>query len=517
MKEVKPRITLIILLLVSFSSFAATTVTIDQNTQYQTIDGFGAYGGRSTTADSMWDSAFVDQVVNDLGLTILRMELNPFVTIDKNWVKYIGALKNKIESNGDSLKLIASVWSPPPELKVCQSLFTYQNDITNNTLMPDSATAAAFGDHLVSFTKKSQSQLGFKPYAISIQNEPDFAEPYNSCYYAPDKYAQTLRIAAPVVRDSAPAVKFFGPEDLYDWTRCSNFINDVCGVPAINPDLDMLALHGYFDDGSHSLPVADATAFWTSAGSLSVDTYHKHLWMTETSGYTNDWSGAMQLAQGIFIFLNSGKGSAWVWWQLGDVKTSEVYALIVDKVPTSRYYVSKNYYKFIRPGSVRIKTTSSDQSLMTIAFKDARHGTFVLVAVNPDASAKQFTLSGMTLPATLNMYVTSQTQNCVEQSPVSSTSTISLPASSIITLTGDLGNAGLKPFATQPRLKGPAEVRIYALDGSIIRSSSDINGAFARAWDSKDSKGNRTSAGVYFSVTTDQNGNQTVQKIFKSR
>jgi O-glycosyl hydrolase len=87
--------------------------------------------------------------------------------------------------------------------------------------------------------------------------------------------------------------------------------------------------------------------------------------MTETSGFSNDWKGAMKLAKGMYTALRYGNISAWLFWTISTKKLDK-YSLMNSKGQKSkRYYVSKSFYRYIRPGAVRI-AASTIQVIMFI-------------------------------------------------------------------------------------------------------------------------------------------------------
>ena len=66
---------------VSFAGEAdqAVNVSVNVSAAYQTIDGFGAHGVMDVWWGSgpFYDQAFLDRVIDDLGLTIVRNEYYP--------------------------------------------------------------------------------------------------------------------------------------------------------------------------------------------------------------------------------------------------------------------------------------------------------------------------------------------------------------------------------------------------------------------------------------------------------
>jgi glucuronoarabinoxylan endo-1,4-beta-xylanase len=159
------------------------------------------------------------------------------------------------------------------------------------------------------------------------------------------------------------------------------------------------------------------------------------LWMTETSGYSNDWSGAMSLAKAMYTALKSGNVSAWVFWTLS-TSTLDQYSLMSSSgALSSRYYISKNFYRYIRPGAIRINAEADESSkIFPVAFKQDANKEVTLVMINDNAEPRVIKLSGTVLPPTFNQYNTTAADNCINTGTVTGTGNIVLPGNSVVTL-----------------------------------------------------------------------------------
>jgi MYXO-CTERM domain-containing protein len=101
--------------------------------------------------------------------------------------------------------------------------------------------------------------------------------------------------------------------------------------------------------------------------------------------------------------------------------------------PGKNYYVSKQYYRYIRPGAQMVDAKSSDSSVLAAAFDNTQMGAFTIVAINTGTAATPLTLAGNNLPSSYKAIRTSASENAVELGTVSAGS-ITLPPSSITTL-----------------------------------------------------------------------------------
>jgi hypothetical protein len=187
--------------------------------------------------------------------------------------------------------------------------------------------------------------------------------------------------------------------------------------------------------------------------------YNKELWMTETSGFTSDWSGTMDLTKALFLALKFGNISAWTYWQMsGDI--------LVDNIPNSKYYAFKNFYKFIRPGAYQVYSNSSNPSVLVIAFKHPTDSRLTFVLINNSNVNQNLKLSMENLPLQFDGYRTSQSENFVSLGKVNSSS-FQLTPGSITTLVHD-GNNKIPTVNKVPQIAilnsaGPQEVNLSGI------------------------------------------------------
>jgi len=435
------------------------TITLKDSVTYQEIVGFGAHGAMNPWWESnFYNSTFLDRIVDDLGLTVTR---NEFYDYDMSYYNnkqkpfYI-ALKNKAAGSNEPIKFIHTVWSPQPQWKANNDV-TQGTDPSKNYLLPqyydDYANFCA--DYIATTLK---NDCGIDLYAFSLQNEPAFNETYQSCKYTPQQYNDLLKVAGPIFRSKCPNVKLFGPEDMGSAATTGSWTNVIFNDPVSVNYLDVLAVHGYTDGVNAS--TGDAPG-WTAMYNIAASK-KKQLWMTETSGYSDSWTaspGAFDLGKAIYLALKYGKVSAWVWWQLGGAGSEYELMGNNDGSPTKRYYVSKNYYRYIRPGAVQIESSSPDNSVYVVAFKHSGNSSYsavkpqvTVVLLNTSTSSKTVKLTGRNIPSTMQAYRTSATENCVSVGSVN-TSGISLLGQTITTLVYQGTNKG-------PTVNTPADVVI---------------------------------------------------------
>jgi len=364
------------------------------------------------------------------------------------------ALKNKAEALGEPLKVILTVWSPPGEFKInCTIAWSgdtaatrggaHNSTINGGTLDP--TKYAAYAQWIIDGLNMYKN-IGVDVYAISLQNEPLFSEPYNSCRNTNAWYCDLLNQVVPIVKHSFPNVKIFGSENMLgmeadpDKNNFNYFYTKAILGGALT-NIDVLAYHGY-SDGVQATAISRHKALWESAYKNFQVPSKKPSWMTETSGYVDTWlassgkPGALDLGIAIASSLKYGKASAWVWWQgsQSNGATNE-FGLMSGTTVGKRYNVSKHFYRYIRPGAVMIEAATTDANLLSSAFYNPVSKAFTSVLINSSASPKLVTLSGTNVPTSFTSYLTTTDSgvDCKDMGIVAN-GAIVLPANSIMTL-----------------------------------------------------------------------------------
>ena len=449
------RVSLILAIFITVLTVQSATITVNPAITYQTIEGFGAFGGNCPEWQScaLYTDAFVSTIVNDLGISMLR---HHYVT-NATTLEYY----RKLKAAGLE-RLILSTWSPPASWK------SNNSEINGGTLLPQYYDD--MGEFAAGVIRTIREQTGIEVYGISLQNEPAFSQPYASCVYTPAEYRDLIKVAGPIIRAEAPDVKIFGAEHmLSNW---GTFEGTLMADPLSREQMGALAVHGYLD-GVRPSPSSGSHTLWSRAAS-NCASVGKNLWMTETSGYLHSsWADCLHLAEMIYAGLKYGKITAWVWWQLGETPHAnpddDRYSLMLNGNPTKLYYVSKNYYRYIRPGAVQVESASDDSLVFVTTFLHEQNRTFTAVVLNSSSQTKTASISGA--PAqSFRAYRSSAAQNCVDIGTLQASS-ISLPASSVTTLFAEditVSRQKAAP-ALRPTMRRSSAVHTqYGIDGRRI-------------------------------------------------
>ena len=395
---------------------SALTIRVDESTQYQTIDGFGA----SLTDSSAWLvdrkltkeqrkellEALFDQT-KGIGLSILRQpigasdfalsdysyddvavgEKDPTLakfSIDHDRANIIPFLKEALSLN-PNLKIIASPWSPPGWMKTSQSM-------TQGSLLPEAY--APFANYFVKFIK-AYADAGIPIYAITMQNEPlHIPGDYPGMGMTAIEQAAFLRdYLGPALRDAGLTTKVL----VFDH----------------NWDLIEFPVRVLSNPKAAAYAAGTATHCYGGVATAQMELHErfpeKEIWMTECSG--GEWQKGNLLEQQIRLIINSTRNWAKsvVLWNLALDQNHEPYlggcttcrgvvtvnhsASPTQVVRTVDFTALAHVSKFLKPGSRRIASNSFDQgSLEDVAFQNP-DGSVVLLVLNSSGAPLPFNIA----------------------------------------------------------------------------------------------------------------------------
>ncbi len=423
---------------------------------YQTIVGFGGYGSwrplwyNFGTIENIVKDEFIDLMVNDLGLVVLRDEIIIQPSPEKNvfdpsrlnendnpqkigWtldgrIYLYKAYKEAIEKNGDDFKLILTVWTPPEWMK------EYDGDPCKGTLKPEQYEN--FADYLVTYVKYVEEQTGSKVFGVSIQNEPTLTHVDNPTCSSPltgEEYRDLLKTTVTKFRAANMDNQFYGPETVKFLERMDRTLSVTMQDPEVAPMLQSVAVHSYAGDGIE--PGSGTAVEWKNMWDFAQQAGPKDLWMTETTNPL-DWNGAMIAAKRIMAALNYGNISMWCWWKLSD-QNPDVQNLLVDgqvTPETVKYYASKHFFRYIRPGYQRVDATSSYPSVGTSVFRKPGTDQFVAVIINDTDQQRVIKIEGLTSSGKYDLITTGDGDYVVNKGQFDPASGILLEPFSIATI-----------------------------------------------------------------------------------
>ncbi|HTA20526.1 MAG TPA: hypothetical protein VK989_14640 [Polyangia bacterium] len=344
-------------------------VVASWNLPQQTIDGFGAANVFLPNAMTSADADRFFSASAGIGLTILRVGISPTGGLfGGGWSD--GAL---VAARGG--RVIATPWSAPGAWK--------SNGSTTNGGTLLTSRYSDWASLMASFVGAFKANAGVSLYAVSLQNEPDLAESYESMLYSIDQLAAFAKVVSPTLAASSPRPKLMMGE-YSTWDSLNALTNDLVGN-----DKTALGLVDVF--GTHQYGSGVPTPYTAS--------YPQPLWETEASSFDAfdpSLANGLGTAKWIHDALTTGGASAWLyWWLYGQNADNEGLVGSSDHPGqmTKRYYTLGNFSKFVRPGWVRLATTGNKTGIYGVsAFKNASTGGYAIVVVNASSAPVALTL-----------------------------------------------------------------------------------------------------------------------------
>ncbi|MGW4808713.1 cellulose binding domain-containing protein [Kitasatospora sp. NPDC004272] len=386
---------------------AGTAVLIDPSVRRQSIRGFGGMNhplwAGDLTADQR-ETAFGNGP-GQLGFTVLRIHVDE----DRaNWSREVATAKRAAALGAI---VFASPWNPPAAMV---ETFVRGSQTDARRLRHD--MYGAYAQHLEDF-RVFMADNGVELYAVSVQNEPDYAQDWT--WWTSDEIVRFLRENA-----GAIGTRVIAPESFqYVKALSDPVLND----PVALANLDVLGAHLY------------GTSFANFPYPLFQQKGQgKELWMTEvyypnSSDSADLWPQALGVGEHMHHALVDGGFQAYVWWYIrrgyGPMRE--------DGQISKRGAVMAHFAKFVRPGHVRLDAPANPQAnVWTSAYQGGSAVTVVAVNQGAAAVSQQFTLAGGTAPAGVSAWVTDATRTLAAQAgpvPAGGSFTAVLPAQSVTT------------------------------------------------------------------------------------
>jgi glucosylceramidase len=418
------------------------TITVDPAQTYQTMDGFGASitdssasvlyrltpAERERAVRSLFDPkqgigvSFLRQPVGSSDFTAAAQHYTyddvpvgqtdfalQHFSIAPDQAQVLPLLRRAKQLN-PSLKVMATPWSPPAWMKTGDSL-------VGGRLKDDPAVYDAYARYLVKFVK-AYAAAGVPIDFLSVQNEPQNRKP--SAYPGTDmpvrQEAKVIEALGPMLRAASPRTKILGYD--HNWTTHPG---DVASTPpGEDPETDYpykllaspagkwlagTAYHCYSGDASNQSALHDAFP-------------DKGIWFTECSGSHGPNDTPPQIFRGTLTWharnLVIGTTRNWaksvVNWNIAldsqggphnggcDTCTGLLTLQPDGSVTTdAEYYTIGHLAKFVRPGAVRIASTSFGTTgwngqIMDVAFRNP-DGSTALVVHNENDAPRTFTVA----------------------------------------------------------------------------------------------------------------------------
>jgi O-glycosyl hydrolase len=372
-----------------------------------------------------------------IGLTLLRTRIAPDGTTRETDIMQM--------ARDRGARVWSAPWSPPIAFKDSGTL-------NGGRFVSRPEHHTAYANQLADYVAAMRDESGVDLYALSMQNEPNISEVYESCEWT----SRQIRAFVPYLRAAldargAAGTRLLLPESFnWQFAEAADTLDD----PVTAAMVDILAAHGY------------------GSSAAAVDARGKALWMTEDSlleGSDSSMDNGLYWAGRIHDFLTVAEVNAWhYWWLISGNEDGNEGLADSNGVPAKRMYALGQFSRFVRPGSYRMGTSASDGGVRVSAYRHLFTGAFAVVAINTNDTevALTATLDGASAP-TVTPWITSASMSLSNQPPVAvvnSVFTHTLPARSVVTYAGH----------------GPADTPLSA-PGRIARSRGRVRGPGGRS------------------------------------
>lgn len=309
-------------------------------------------------------------------------ELSTF-SIEKDKEKRIPFIKKAIDLIGDDLVFYASPWSPPAFMK------TNNNMLKGGKLLPE--YRQNWADYYVKFIEAYEAE-GIPVWGLTIQNEPMAVQRWESCIYTAEEERDFLKnYLGPTLEKAG-----LGDKNIVVWDHNRDLITDRANTIFEDPEASKYAwgigFHWY-ETWTGGLPKYD------NLKNINESFPSKNMLFTEgcQEGFDTEkmfyWPNAERYGNSIINDFNSGV-VGWTDWNIllderggpnhvenfcfapihADTTTGEL-------IFTPTYYYIGHFSKFIKPGALRVSTTTSRSTLESTSFQN-EDGTMVTVVMN---------------------------------------------------------------------------------------------------------------------------------------
>jgi len=376
----------------------AADATVDLAATKQLIRGFGASSAWCGTVST----SIMDSLYGDLGYSILRVRVEESIGdawSSGNFSAWKPELTNAQNAIAKGAIVFASPWNPPASMKSGGKLIT--------------SKYADYANYLKAYVKYFSDNKA-PLYAVSIQNEPDYATDWTA-WTATD----LLNFLKAEGAGLAAATKVMMPESFqFRHPMSDPSLNDATAASYIS------IIGGHLYGGTiQTYPLA------TDQG--------KELWETEHYFDTDGIADIMSLGKEVHSCMVTASMNAYVyWWITWPNGLANSNGTIF-----KRAYALGQWAKYVRPGYHRVDATASPATNVNVSAYTG-DSKLVIVAVNSGTAAvnQNFVVRGGTA-AQMSSSQTSGSANMTagQAYPVSNGSfTASLAAQSITTFVGSV-------------------------------------------------------------------------------
>ena len=304
-------------------------------------------------------------------------------SIEKDKEKRIPFIKRAIGLIKDDVVFYASPWSPPAFMK------TNKNMLQGGKLLPE--FRQSWADYYVRFIKAYEEE-GIPVWGLTIQNEPMAVQRWESCIYTADEERDFLKnYLGPTLEKEG-----LGDKKIVVWDHNRDLISERANTIFEDPEASKYAwgigFHWY-ETWTGGLPKYD------NLKNINESFPSKNMLFTEgcQEGFDSErlhfWPNAERYGNSMINDFNSGV-VGWTDWNIllderggpnhvqnfcfapihANTKTGEL-------IFTPTYYYIGHFSKFIKPGALRVSTTTSRTTIESTSFQNPE-GEIITVVMN---------------------------------------------------------------------------------------------------------------------------------------
>jgi glucosylceramidase len=519
------------------------TIVVDPSTKYQSIDGFGAaitdsaanvlYRLAPAARDQAMRSLFDPRT--GIGVSFLRQPVgsSDFTAAAAHYTyddvpagqtdfalrhfsvahdqAQILPLLRRARQLDPQLSVMATPWSPPAWMKDGDSLI-------GGRLKDDPKIYDAYARYLVKFVQ-AYARAGVPVDYLSVQNEPQNRHPsgYPGTDMPVPQEAKVIEALGPLLRKASPNTKILGYD--HNWTTHPGDVEST--PPGEDPETD----YPYQLLASPAAKWIAGTAYHCYSGDPSAQTLlhdaypKKGIWFTECSGSHGPTDTPAQIFQGtltwharnIIIGTTRNWAKSAVNWNialdaaggphLGGCDTcTGLLTLQADGTVSqdAEYFTIGHAAKFVRPGAVRIASTSFGTTgwngqIMDVAFRNP-DGSTALIVHNENDDPRSFAVAvgdkrfSYTLPggalATFTWPATNQLGSRFAPVPLPGATATASPAGETpsAAVDGDASTRWSSGAAQEPGQYLQADLARPTIFDRVAVDSGGNLGDYARGW-----------------------------------
>lgn len=410
------------------------TGEIDVDKRYQKIEGLGASGAFRTVelVQNKHKAELYNLLFKDLGIDIFRIR-NTYDINQPDFDSTVEIANRGKAALGGNLKIMISSWTPPARLKSDANLIGGTLAKKDGKFVYEEF-AQWWADSLAAYSK-----AGVKADYITIQNEPDWEAPYDSCVFNPTEDANRAGYDAALeavwqklnTAMGAAMPKMLDPETM-GFSHAESYISKLNTSRVYGYAHHLYDCSGCGENPDRYIPkMVNFTKFISQHG-------NKPLFQTEFEDDPNTWTGAMNTAVLLHNSLTVENVASYLYWDLfwssesGLVSVDDPNSYTIKPV----YYVFKQYSAFTDSDWQRVEASTDNPGLRISAYSspDNKKLTVVLINTTPGTDVNlNFSLKGLTASKG-EIYRSSEKEKCVNVGSFKAGELVKLPANSITTL-----------------------------------------------------------------------------------